>query len=127
MNIIRFGEDLQGGKGRFGVTFESVGDETSVLFESHFLAFIQGVFPKIISRSVDITACVPRREPQYSFVLTFLFLETFIFKFFYGPLISYDLDFVFVSNDTHYCSGYVMGNERGNPIRSRPLSGPFKP
>ena len=53
-------------KGRFGVTFESFGDETSSVFESHFLAFIQGVFPKIISRSVDITACVPRREPLYS-------------------------------------------------------------
>ena len=34
------------------VTFESVGDETPGVFESHFLAFLQGVFPKIISRSV---------------------------------------------------------------------------
>ena len=50
------------------VTFDSVGDEMSGVFESHFLAFLQGVFPKTISHSIDITACVPRREPQYSFV-----------------------------------------------------------
>ena len=62
------GRTYRARKGRFGVTFESVGDETSGVFESHFLAFLQGVFPKIILRSVDITACVPRREPQYSFL-----------------------------------------------------------
>ena len=62
-----FGLTYRARKGRFGVTFESIGDETSGVFESHFLAFLQGVFPKIISRSVDITACVPRREPQYSY------------------------------------------------------------
>merc|ERR1712074_464283 len=50
------------------VTFDSIGDEMSVVFESHFLAFLQGVFPKTISHSIDITACVPRREPQYSFL-----------------------------------------------------------
>ena len=38
------------------VTFDSIGDEMSGVFESHFLAFLQGVFPKIISRSVDIPA-----------------------------------------------------------------------
>ena len=49
------------------VTFDSIGDEMSGVFESHFLAFLQGVFPKTISHSIDITACVPRPEPQYSF------------------------------------------------------------
>ena len=49
-------------------SFESFGDETSGVFESLFLAFLQRVFPKIMPRSVDITACVPRREPQYSSV-----------------------------------------------------------
>merc|ERR1712148_43057 len=51
------------------VTFDSIGDEMSGVFESHFLAFLQGVSPKTISHSIDITACVPRREPQYSFTL----------------------------------------------------------
>ena len=60
------GKAYRARKGRFGVTFESVGDETSGVFESHFLVFLQGVFPKIISRSVNITALVSRREPQYS-------------------------------------------------------------
>ena len=50
----------------FRVTFESVGDETSGVFESHFLAFLQCVFPKIILRSVDMPACIPRRELRIS-------------------------------------------------------------
>ena len=33
-------------KGRFGATFDSVGDEASGVFESHFLALLQGVFPQ---------------------------------------------------------------------------------
>ena len=53
---------VEGRKGRFGATFESVGDKTPGVFGSHFLAFLQGVFPKIISRSVDITACVKKGE-----------------------------------------------------------------
>merc|ERR1712074_84055 len=28
------------------VTFDSIGDEMSGVFESHFLAFLQGVFPQ---------------------------------------------------------------------------------
>merc|ERR1712148_103809 len=50
------------------VTFDSIGDEMSGVFESHFLAFLQGVFPKTISHSIDITVCAHRREPQYSYL-----------------------------------------------------------
>ena len=61
------------------VTFDSIGDEMSGVFESHFLAFLQGVFPKTISHSIDITACVPRRKPQYSsFILSRCFSKNYL-------------------------------------------------
>ena len=64
-----FGVGLQVEKRSIWVTFEWVGDEMSGVFESRFLAFLQSVFPKIISRSVDIPECVSLREPQYSFAI----------------------------------------------------------
>ena len=54
-------------KGHFGTTLESVGDETLGVFESR-LSFLQGVSPKIITRSIDIPRSVLRLESQYSFV-----------------------------------------------------------
>ena len=41
-----FGLAHRSRKGRFGVSFESVGDETSDVFESHLLAIHQGVAQK---------------------------------------------------------------------------------
>ena len=43
VNVIRFGKAYRARKGRFGVTFESVGHVTSGLFENYLLARHQDV------------------------------------------------------------------------------------
>ena len=61
-----FGRTYRARKGQFGHTF-SVGQWWNVLFVwKSFSCFSSKCFPKIISRSMDITVCVPWRGPQYT-------------------------------------------------------------
>ena len=74
-------------KGDLGPLLSRSGMKRPVFLKVVFLHSFKVFFPKIISRSVGITACVPRREPQYSFhfllislnKITFLFLQSFAF------------------------------------------------